>query len=118
MVVIEHTVPFFLPIRQAENELLSTNAMMSLGAQTIGFICLLCLLKFFIFWFQKFIDHVGDLLQAYVDRREQVHLFSFNYASRFLIYCLKKMYMKVVRAFRCYYSTTFNFLFSIPNTFF
>ncbi|CAK9136835.1 unnamed protein product [Ilex paraguariensis] len=47
MTVLEHTVPFFLPIRDAENELLSSNAM-------------------------KFIDHVGELLQAYVDRREQV----------------------------------------------
>ncbi|MCH96408.1 centromere protein O, partial [Trifolium medium] len=47
MTVLEHTVPFFLPIRETENDLLSSNAM-------------------------KFIDHVGDLLQAYVDRREQV----------------------------------------------
>ncbi|XP_027162625.1 uncharacterized protein LOC113763107 isoform X2 [Coffea eugenioides] len=47
MTVLEHTVPFFLPIREAENEFLSSNAM-------------------------KFIDHVGDLLQAYVDRREQL----------------------------------------------
>ncbi|ESW09111.1 hypothetical protein PHAVU_009G101000 [Phaseolus vulgaris] len=47
MTVLEHTVPFFLPIREIENDLLSSNAM-------------------------KFIDHVGDLLQAFVDRREQV----------------------------------------------
>ncbi|KNA25646.1 hypothetical protein SOVF_004650 isoform C [Spinacia oleracea] len=46
MTVLEHTIPFFLPIREAENDLLSSNAM-------------------------KFIDHVGELLQAYVDRREQ-----------------------------------------------
>ncbi|XP_047327363.1 uncharacterized protein LOC124931021 isoform X2 [Impatiens glandulifera] len=49
MTVLEHTVPFCLPIREAENDLLSSNAM-------------------------KFIDHVGDLLQAYVDRRQQVRL--------------------------------------------
>ncbi|XP_022885917.1 uncharacterized protein LOC111402093 isoform X3 [Olea europaea var. sylvestris] len=46
MTLLEHTVPFFLPIREAENDFLSSNAM-------------------------KFIDHVGDLLQAFVDRREQ-----------------------------------------------
>ncbi|KAF7830190.1 centromere protein O [Senna tora] len=45
--VLEHTIPFFLPIRETENDLLSSNAM-------------------------TFIDHVGDLLQAYVDRREQI----------------------------------------------
>lgn len=49
MTVLEHTVPFCLPIREAENDLLSSNAM-------------------------KFIDHVGDLVQAYVDRRQQVQL--------------------------------------------
>ncbi|KZV16630.1 Centromere protein O [Dorcoceras hygrometricum] len=47
MTVLEHTIPFFLPIREAENDFLSCNAM-------------------------KFIDHVGELLQAYVDRREQI----------------------------------------------
>ncbi|KAL0327926.1 UNVERIFIED_CONTAM: hypothetical protein Scaly_2225200 [Sesamum calycinum] len=49
MTVIEHTIPFFLPIREAENDFLSSNAM-------------------------KFIDYVGVLLQAYVDRREQYSL--------------------------------------------
>ncbi|XP_077214943.1 centromere protein O isoform X4 [Tasmannia lanceolata] len=49
MSVIEHTVPFFLPIREAENDFLSSNAM-------------------------KFIDYIGDILQAYCDRREQVRL--------------------------------------------
>lgn len=29
MTVIEHTVPFFLPIREAENDLLSSNAIVS-----------------------------------------------------------------------------------------
>nr|GMD33524.1 centromere protein O [Ipomoea batatas] len=57
MTVIEHTVPFFLPIREAENEFLSSNAM-------------------------KFIDHVGDLLQAYVDRREQVRLIKELYGNQ------------------------------------
>ncbi|KAF4390389.1 hypothetical protein G4B88_024395 [Cannabis sativa] len=49
MTVLEHTLPFFLPIKEAENDLLSSNAM-------------------------KFIDYIGELLQAYVDRREQVRL--------------------------------------------
>ncbi|KAF7817184.1 centromere protein O [Senna tora] len=57
MTVLEHTVPFFLPIRDAENDLLSSNAM-------------------------KFIDHVGDLLQAYVDRREQVRLIKELYGNQ------------------------------------
>lgn len=57
MTVLEHTVPFFLPIREAENDLLSSNAM-------------------------KFIDHIGDLLQAYVDRREQVGLIKDLYGNQ------------------------------------
>ncbi|KAL2464939.1 Centromere protein Cenp-O [Abeliophyllum distichum] len=57
MTVLEHTVPFFLPIREAENDFLSSNAM-------------------------KFIDHVGDLLQAYVDRREQVRLIKELYGNQ------------------------------------
>lgn len=57
MTVLEHTVPFFLPIREAENEFLSSNAI-------------------------KFIDHVGDLLQAYVDRREQVRLIKELYGNQ------------------------------------
>ncbi|KAH9622134.1 hypothetical protein KSS87_023615 [Heliosperma pusillum] len=57
MTVQEHTVPFFLPIREAENDLLSSNAM-------------------------KFIDHVGELLQAYVDRREQVRLMKELYGNQ------------------------------------
>lgn len=57
MTVLEHTVPFFLPLRETENDLLSSNAM-------------------------KFIDHVGDLLQAYVDRREQVRLIKELYGNQ------------------------------------
>lgn len=57
MTVLEHTVPFFLPIREAENDLLSSNAM-------------------------RFIDHVGELLQAYVDRREQVRLIKELYGNQ------------------------------------
>lgn len=57
MTVLEHTIPFFLPIREAENDLLSSNAM-------------------------KFIDHVGELLQAYVDRREQVRLMKELYGNQ------------------------------------
>ncbi|KAI5354754.1 hypothetical protein PRUPE_1G460400 [Prunus persica] len=49
MTVLEHTIPYFLPLREAENDLLSSNAM-------------------------KFIDYIGELLQSYVDRREQVRL--------------------------------------------
>lgn len=37
-------------------------------------------------YIQKFIDHVGDLLQAYVDRREQVYFFILQSASR--IWCI------------------------------
>ncbi|KAL3821609.1 hypothetical protein ACJIZ3_007514 [Penstemon smallii] len=57
MTVVEHTVPFFLPIREVENGFLSSNAM-------------------------KFIDLVGDLLQAYVDRREQVRLIKELYGNQ------------------------------------
>ncbi|XP_018836220.1 uncharacterized protein LOC109002785 isoform X1 [Juglans regia] len=57
MTVLEHTIPFFLPIREAENDLLSSNAM-------------------------KFIDYIGELLQAYVDRREQVQLIKELYGDQ------------------------------------
>ncbi|KAK6116328.1 hypothetical protein DH2020_049955 [Rehmannia glutinosa] len=63
MIVLEHTIPFFLPIREVENDYLSSNAM-------------------------KFIDHVGDLLQAYVDRREQVRLIKELYGNQIgELYC-------------------------------
>uniref|UniRef100_A0A804KT75 Centromere protein O n=2 Tax=Musa acuminata TaxID=4641 RepID=A0A804KT75_MUSAM len=57
MSVIEHTVPFFLPIREAENDLLSSNAI-------------------------KFIDYVGEILQSYVERREQVRLIKELYGNQ------------------------------------
>ncbi|KAM0939291.1 putative centromere protein O [Dioscorea sansibarensis] len=57
LTVIEHTIPFFLPIREAENDFLSSNAM-------------------------KFIDYVGALLQSYVDRREQVRLIKELYENQ------------------------------------
>ncbi|PIA40814.1 hypothetical protein AQUCO_02400107v1 [Aquilegia coerulea] len=57
MTVAEHTVPFFLPVREAENDLLSSNAM-------------------------RFIDYVGELVQAYVDRREQVNLIKELYGNQ------------------------------------
>ncbi|XP_031276501.1 uncharacterized protein LOC116134965 [Pistacia vera] len=57
MTVLEHTIPFFLPIRETENDLLSSNAM-------------------------RFIDHIGELLQAYVDRREQVRLIKELYGNQ------------------------------------
>jgi len=47
MHVSEHTIPFFLPLGEAENEFLSSSVM-------------------------KFIDYVGEMLQAYIDRREQI----------------------------------------------
>lgn len=84
MTVIEHTVPFFLPIREAENDLLSSNAMvrsfayiffyyfLSLNNYDICSISKPVSYRFLTMFFQKFIDHVGELLQAYVDRREQV----------------------------------------------
>ncbi|KAM1089222.1 hypothetical protein ACFX15_016461 [Malus domestica] len=57
MTVLEHTIPYFLPIREAENDLLSSNAM-------------------------KFIDYIGEMLQAYVDRREQVRLVKELYGNQ------------------------------------
>ncbi|KAL3615331.1 hypothetical protein CASFOL_040992 [Castilleja foliolosa] len=57
MRVVEHTVPFFLPLRDTEHYYLSTNAI-------------------------KFIDHVGNFLQAYVDRREQVCLIKELYGNQ------------------------------------
>ncbi|XP_020578632.1 uncharacterized protein LOC110023513 isoform X2 [Phalaenopsis equestris] len=57
MNVIQHTVPFFLPIREAENDLLSSNAI-------------------------KFIDYVGAICQAYVNRREQVRLIKELYGKQ------------------------------------
>lgn len=44
MTVIEHTVPFFLPIRDAENDLLSSNAM-------VGQLTVLALLGLFYIFF-------------------------------------------------------------------
>lgn len=35
MTVLEHTVPFFLPLREAENDLLSSNAMVWLVVWSI-----------------------------------------------------------------------------------
>lgn len=57
MTVLEHTIPFFLPIREAENDLLSSNAI-------------------------RFIDYIGELLQAYVDRCEQVRLIKELYGNQ------------------------------------
>lgn len=36
-------------------------------------------LLFTVIWSQKFIDHIGGLLQAYVDRREQVCIVMCSY---------------------------------------
>ncbi|KAB2629462.1 centromere protein O-like [Pyrus ussuriensis x Pyrus communis] len=44
MTVLEHTIPYFLPIREVENGLLSSNAM-------------------------KLIDYIGEILQAYVGQK-------------------------------------------------
>ncbi|CAN1825415.1 hypothetical protein LINPERHAP1_LOCUS31167 [Linum perenne] len=63
MTVPEHTVPFFLPIRDAENDLLSSNAMASFCAS-------------------RFIDFVGELLQSYVERREQVRILKELYGNQ------------------------------------
>ncbi|KAL6594264.1 hypothetical protein ACP70R_048457 [Stipagrostis hirtigluma subsp. patula] len=57
MTVIEHTLPFFLPIRELESDLLSSNAI-------------------------KFIDHLEEILQAYIDRREQVRLIKELYGNQ------------------------------------
>lgn len=57
MHVSEHTIPFFLPLGEAENEFLSSDVM-------------------------KFIDYVGEMLQAYIDRREQVRLLKKLYSNQ------------------------------------
>ncbi|KAG0549555.1 hypothetical protein BDA96_01G265600 [Sorghum bicolor] len=57
MIVIEHTLPFFLPIRELESDLLSSNSI-------------------------KFIDHLEEILQAYIDRREQVRLIKELYGNQ------------------------------------
>jgi len=57
MTLIEHTLPFFLPIRELESDLLSSNAI-------------------------KFIDHLEEILQAYIDRREQVRLIKELYGNQ------------------------------------
>lgn len=50
MFVSEHTIPFFMPLRELEKLHLSSSAT-------------------------KFIDCIGELLQGYVSRREQIRLF-------------------------------------------
>ncbi|XP_078439139.1 centromere protein O [Wolffia australiana] len=57
MTVAEHTIPFFLPVREVENDYLSSNAI-------------------------KFIDYIGDILQTYVDRREQVRVLKELYGNQ------------------------------------
>ncbi|XP_066387134.1 uncharacterized protein [Miscanthus floridulus] len=57
MIVVEHTLPFFLPIRELESDLLSSNSI-------------------------KFIDHLEEILQAYIDRREQVRLIKELYGNQ------------------------------------
>lgn len=57
MTVIEHTLPFFLPIREAEANFLSSNAM-------------------------EFIEYIGTLIQSFVDRREQVRVVKDLYGNQ------------------------------------
>ncbi|XP_008664968.1 uncharacterized protein [Zea mays] len=57
MIMIEHTLPFFLPVRELESDLLSSNSI-------------------------KFIDHLEEILQAYIDRREQVRLIKELYGNQ------------------------------------
>jgi centromere protein O len=77
MTVIEHTVPFFLPLRELESDLLSSNAIVS-SHRIISFCHMnyvhssICL--YVLFFSQKFIDHLEEILQAYIDRREQVSI--------------------------------------------
>jgi len=72
MIVLEHTIPFFLPLSDLENDLLFSNAKVPDLQFILLLPCLLYVFGFNIFRCQKFIDNVGDLLQAYVDRKEQV----------------------------------------------
>ncbi|CAI9100336.1 OLC1v1037311C1 [Oldenlandia corymbosa var. corymbosa] len=57
MTIVEHTMTFFLTIREVENEYLSSNAL-------------------------KFIDHVGELLQEFIDRWEHVRLIKELYRNQ------------------------------------
>lgn len=57
MTVTEHTLPFFLPIREVESDHLSSNAI-------------------------KFIDQLEEILQSYIDRREQVRLIKELYGNQ------------------------------------
>ncbi|KAM3297292.1 hypothetical protein ACQJBY_039256 [Aegilops geniculata] len=57
MTVTEHTLPFFLPIREVETDHLSSNAI-------------------------RFIDHLEEILQSYIDRREQVRLIKELYGNQ------------------------------------
>ena len=75
MTLIEHTLPFFLPIRELESDLLSSNAIVCF-LTAVDFIYGLRV-KFYVltcFPIQKFIDHLEEILQAYIDRREQVSI--------------------------------------------
>ena len=92
LTVIEHTIPFFLPIREAENDFLSSNAMVGLSllcySACTPFLVLSSMLyvSSCMLHFQKFIDYVGALLQSYVDRREQVKLFISYFQMWFDLY--------------------------------
>ena len=50
MTVLEHTIPFFLPIREAENDYLSSNAMVRLAALVFSN-TLLCLVQILICYY-------------------------------------------------------------------
>lgn len=60
--VTEHSIPFFLPVRELEKAHLATSP-------------------------KEFIDYIGDVLQAYVSRREQVHFLFDGQAFWFSCFC-------------------------------
>ncbi|KAF4373734.1 hypothetical protein G4B88_002238 [Cannabis sativa] len=101
MTVLEHTFPFFLPVREAEIDLLSSNAIVRLVScidiVDLHFL-LLVLCQFTIFYhgcFQKFIDYIGELSQAYVDRREQVCLVKELYGNQLGEICHSLSYQMI-----------------------
>lgn len=60
--VVEHSIPFFLPVRELEKAHLATSP-------------------------KEFIDYIGDVLQAYVSRREQVNFLVDDQAFWFSCFC-------------------------------
>ncbi|KAK4782948.1 hypothetical protein SAY86_007322 [Trapa natans] len=73
MSILEHTVPFVLPMREVENDLLSSNGMVSMALIYLtGSALSVSETDLSVIRSQKFIDHMEELLQAYLDQRKQI----------------------------------------------